>query len=915
MVLGPHQIKMLRWPYKFPHGQGFLWRDCIPLKDARCFLKGDVSGQLRVIFQNLTNGPVHLTPKMRCMLFSTDIHELEGPNGEVVPIRELLGARPHHQICSQFLDSPLDALVRQFPRVFDLSPEAMIITDAMLPMAIGKMDIEWLAPVPSSSRCAYQPMSLCLTSAVDALIDHLIHQGILEQMRPEDKGFFSQAMFIPKKDPSKVRLVVDFRRLNSLSNTWTSALPPTHHVVAHVPPSWRYFSVFDVENGFYNIPLQSDIKHHFCFEFHGRRLRFNRLPQGWNSSACIFHSLLASVLHGTVAINYMDDIIVGGCTLAAHDAAVVQVLQQLDRYGFHLNRTKAQFRLPSVEYLGCTISGSTYGVDDYVRKLQASLPEVTGVKSLRSALGCLNVLRRFTPHLASLLAPFYKFTEGGGHHDWLHINSLFQSLWAQVLGHQFQLSRLSASSAYHLYTDWSQTGGGFGYVLFASSAPAVPLWLGSRRSTQWKCQTSSFLGELDAIVWAVKQTTFITQGQKLIVFTDSQSSWKKLQNSESWIHEDDGRVLRLLGFLLGNFVLGDDLEFRFIPRDENKFADLLSKWPRDQGDVKNGTKRRKRIQIRALRSISRHTWQRAHRGHFGVRKTFENLRLMGFQTTIQEVRKRLQCCRPCQMFRRLAPSDPLGHLPDPSTPGELIGLDFIGPLRRARGNVRYILVIVDHLTRWCEAIPFRASNAINVIKGLEKWKSRCGVPKSVVCDNASYCHSNRLQAWCVEHKVNMVMTAPYSHKSNGMVERANQTLIGRIRRLLAERGSRDWPVVITTALGAMNTTPHGLTQMTPESAWSAGATEWKRIRERMADVRARVHARFQHKLTSRKYSIGDRVWLYDHIRAQRLDDKFAPFWTGPWKLHQRLSRSLWRVQREDGVRVTTAHSDFLQPYF
>ena len=92
---------------------------------------------------------------------------------------------------------------------------------------------------------------------------------------------------------------------------------------------------------------------------------------------------------------------------------------------------------------------------------------------------------------------------------------------------------------------------------------------------------SSFLGELDVIVWKIKQMVFITQGQKLIVFIDSQSLWKELQSTNNWVQEDDGRVLHLLGYLVGNFTLGNSLEFRFVPREANKLADLLSKWPQD----------------------------------------------------------------------------------------------------------------------------------------------------------------------------------------------------------------------------------------------------------------------------------------------------------------------------------------------
>ena len=164
-----------------------------------------------------------------------------------------------------------EVLIKGYSRVFDLSPEAMKVTKAMNQMAVGKGDVRWkVQNIPLTSRTHYQTISSCEETAVHGFIQDQIQRGIIHEMKPEEKGFFLQSMFIPKKS-GMPHLFIDFRRLNTYSDTWTSSLEPTIEIVRRIPNNWRYFSVIDLENGFYNVPLSCDIKELFCFEFKGRR--------------------------------------------------------------------------------------------------------------------------------------------------------------------------------------------------------------------------------------------------------------------------------------------------------------------------------------------------------------------------------------------------------------------------------------------------------------------------------------------------------------------------------------------------------------------------------------------------------------------------------------------------------------------
>ena len=112
----------------------------------------------------------------------------------------------------------------------------------------------------------------------------------------------------------------------------------TIHAVKNIPKTWTVYSVIDLENGFFNIPLTDELNPYFCCEVLGQRLMYNRLPQGWNSSSGIFHDIVRRCLEGIDGVvTYIDDILVGGRNPQEHDGLIKKVFQRLEIYGFHVN--------------------------------------------------------------------------------------------------------------------------------------------------------------------------------------------------------------------------------------------------------------------------------------------------------------------------------------------------------------------------------------------------------------------------------------------------------------------------------------------------------------------------------------------------------------------------------------------------
>ena len=919
VVLGPRAVTGIQLPYKLRNFANVIFRDCLVGKPVRVWPKFRSDGQFCVLLHNLSMEPVHVTPRAGILM----IHEMDVVLVEETGTEIQIGNRHMERVdvhgerteLKDQRERQVQELQRQFPSVFDLSPKAMRnITPKMQALAIGVNDVEWVdGKIRYSSSSTYQTISSCEKNQVKQFAREQEERGIVSEMTADQKGFFSQSLFIPKKS-GLPRWVVDFRRLNTLCWAWVSAVVPTIHLVKTVPREWTIFSVVDLENGFFNVPLKPEIRPFFCCDVFGIRLMFNRLPQGWNSSAGIFNDLVRRILADIDGVvTYIDDILIGGVDQAAHDRTMTKVMARLEEYGFHVNLSKMQYRQEEVVFLGFNLRGQSISMESFIERQRARLPRVTDRRELQVALGIVNVLRSFVPDLSAKLAPFYDALKTTGRKvNWRSVEDQFDRTWAEIMGNSLALCRESeeiAQSSYTLCTDWS--GGGVGFALYLGNRL---VWLGSRRNSFWKRKVSSFLGEVDAIVWALKESLWLVRGCPVTIRTDSDSGQKRLSDSASWVKEKDGRVLRLLGWLVGNFAIGTQLTFEFIPGKDNVIADQLSRWRHFKEVADQDTDSGDAIEeIHVQENLTEALWAMGHKGHYGLRKTWQRLLRHGIHVPYQQVVDQWRRCLACQAFRRRYPSDPLGHVRDPDRPGELISLDFVGPIKPPSAGNKYILMIIDHLTRWSMAVACSSCKTEVVLPVLEKWMHHRGKPRRIFSDQGTHFTSFQFADWCIKRGVERILAAPDVHKSVGLNERANQTLIGRLRRMLYGSDRSKWAHILPMAMEIINDTPHEVTGYTPDELLVADHSIWEVTKRKMAVYRDKMNERLQMKRCKREYRVGQKVWVWDHYRMKQMDRKLEPMWVGPSELIEQLSRTMWKVRATDR-RVSLVHTDSLQPY-
>ena len=100
----------------------------------------------------------------------------------------------------------------------------------------------------------------------------------------------------------------------------------------------------------------------------------------------------------------------------------------------------------------------------------------------------------------------------------------------------------------------------------------------------------------------------------------------------------------------------------------------------------------------------------------------------------------------------------------------------MGPFPTSFGYT-YILVGVDYVSKWVEAVPCRGADHKTVLKLLkENIFSRFEVPKAIISDGGShFCNKpfeNLLSKYGVKHKV----ATPYHPQTSDQVELANREI-------------------------------------------------------------------------------------------------------------------------------------------
>jgi hypothetical protein len=177
----------------------------------------------------------------------------------------------------------------------------------------------------------------------------------------------------------------------------------------------------------------------------------------------------------------------------------------------------------------------------------------------------------------------------------------------------------------------------------------------------------------------------------------------------------------------------------------------------------------------------------------------------------------VQKCENCQKCARdqKQPSS-LMQLIQPTWPFQRWGLDLLGPLPPAHGNLKYAVVAVEYFSKWIEAKPLATITSATVQKFF--WQNivcRFGVPKAITVDNGTQFDAETFKDFCDQIGMKIHFASVRHPESNGLVERANGIIMTGIMKLIFNQPRGKWPDKLIKVVWSHNTTMSRSTGFTP----------------------------------------------------------------------------------------------------
>jgi hypothetical protein len=173
-----------------------------------------------------------------------------------------------------------------------------------------------------------------------------------------------------------------------------------------------------------------------------------------------------------------------------------------------------------------------------------------------------------------------------------------------------------------------------------------------------------------------------------------------------------------------------------------------------------------------MKAILRETHDLPSSGHQGrdatFRKTSEVYFWPNMKTDIEEFVKTCQVCQKRDRRKGETALQPIKKLPKPFYQ---VGMDVMGPLPITKSGKRYIVIAVDHFTKWVEARALETNDAQSIASFFyDDVICRHGVPEILTTDQGSEFINELLSILTSTYHIRHIKTTAYHPQGNGQVE-------------------------------------------------------------------------------------------------------------------------------------------------
>ncbi|UYV65451.1 hypothetical protein LAZ67_3004415 [Cordylochernes scorpioides] len=282
-----------------------------------------------------------------------------------------------------------------------------------------------------------------------------------------------------------------------------------------------------------------------------------------------------------------------------------------------------------------------------------------------------------------------------------------------------------------------------------------------------------------------------------------------------------------------------------------------------------------------------------------------------WQGMSKDIKQKVKTCPTCQLTKRpVAPTyGELSQPPESKEPFDLLSLDTIAGFAKYGNTKIYLHVVVDHFSRYAWALPSKSTSTTTYQQVLKR-VFQDGSPKRLLTDRAPAFTSPKFRSFLLNRNIHPLLTTSNNPQANGLCERLNATLTGKLRLLHLENPKVAWTKLVKKVTLIYNKTPHSTTGFPPiYLMFGILPPEISNHNTPYPDIdkaRKIAHTRTQNKHLQDKntydqrhkqphFEVGDLVLvkLYHHPNTGKL----APYFTGPHTILEIISPNVVRIDR------------------
>lgn len=282
----------------------------------------------------------------------------------------------------------------------------------------GKTDVGRIhraKPVHVRAKTTYRPNIRQYPLKEDALlgikpvIQDMLKAGILREC--PDAECNTPIFPVKKADQKSWRMIQDLRAVNQAIQSTAAVVPDPHTLLNSLRPGKEFFSVIDLSNAFFSIPVEEESQGWFGFTFEGKKYTYTRLPQGFSESPTIFNQEMANCLadlkipESSQILAYVDDLLVASPTKKECTEVTIKLLKHLEKTGNKASKTKLQFCQTSVVFLGHTLNREGRRINTDRKQAMLATPKPETKRQMMQFLGMTNYCRAWVPDYAERSQP------------------------------------------------------------------------------------------------------------------------------------------------------------------------------------------------------------------------------------------------------------------------------------------------------------------------------------------------------------------------------------------------------------------------------------------------------------------------------------------------------------------------------